>query len=197
MTFNLVEHLERQRAFSAVVFGPGDRRHGIVDHIRKELQEIEAAPWDTEEWVDVILLALDGAWRTGAESVDIVAALRDALGPWPSELDRPLSADENDLLLILRHLRYASITANGSREDRTALLCTTIRNNLDVIAASAQPALPGWIGVLILALEGAWRSCPYISCVADAIKAKQERNEARRWPDWREAPTDRAIEHIR
>jgi hypothetical protein len=35
----------------------------VLDHIRKESVEIEKAPLDLEEWIDVLLLALDGAWR--------------------------------------------------------------------------------------------------------------------------------------
>lgn len=96
-------HLERQRAWSRETFGPGDRAKGVVDHIRKELAEIEADPGDLGEWVDVVILALDGAWRSGAEPEQIIAA----------------------------------------------------------------------------------------------IKAKQARNEARVWPDWRTQSADRAIEHDR
>ncbi|HHJ1578118.1 dATP/dGTP pyrophosphohydrolase domain-containing protein [Pseudomonas aeruginosa] len=59
-------HLERQRRFSERTFGPGSRAAGVVDHIRKELREIEEAPGDLAEWIDVVILALDGAWRTGA-----------------------------------------------------------------------------------------------------------------------------------
>ena len=63
--FDLIAHLTRQREFSERTFGPGTRTKGVIDHIRKELIEIEAKPDDLSEWVDVILLALDGAWRTG------------------------------------------------------------------------------------------------------------------------------------
>jgi len=73
--FDLVEHLYRQRAFSERAFGPGDRLRGVLDHIRKELIEIEAAPGDVTEWVDVILLALDGAWRAGHTPEQIAAAI--------------------------------------------------------------------------------------------------------------------------
>lgn len=69
---NLVEHLEDQRVFSEKTFGPGNRTKGVIDHIRKELQEIEAQPLDLEEWIDVVMLALDGAWRTGATSQEVV-----------------------------------------------------------------------------------------------------------------------------
>ena len=71
----LVEHLHRQKAFSEKTFGPGPRTIGVVDHIRKELREIEADPANVMEWVDVILLALDGAWRAGCSPEQIVAAI--------------------------------------------------------------------------------------------------------------------------
>jgi hypothetical protein len=73
--FDLVTHLERQRLFSRYTFGPGARTAGVIDHIRKELEEIEADPSDIAEWVDVIILAFDGAWRAGWEPADIVAAI--------------------------------------------------------------------------------------------------------------------------
>lgn len=94
-------HLARQREWSKATFGPGDRLLGVLDHIRKELKEIEDDPADLGEWVDVVILAFDGAWRAGWEPQQII----------------------------------------------------------------------------------------------DAIKAKQARNEAREWPDWRTASADRAIEH--
>jgi len=100
---DLVQHLARQREFSLRTFGPGDRAAGVVDHIRKELREIEAAPGDVSEWIDVVILAFDGAMRAGA-----------------------------------------------------------------------MPA-----------------------AVAAALLAKQAKNEARTWPDWRTQPTDKAIEHNR
>lgn len=102
-TFDLIQHLWRQRQFSFDTFGPGQRTAGVVDHIEKELREIRARPGDLEEWVDVVLLALDGAWRAGHS---------------PEE-------------------------------------------------------------------------------IADAIAAKQAKNEAREWPDWRTQPEGKAIEHIR
>jgi hypothetical protein len=76
---NLINHIERQRRFSYQTFGPGPRTQGVLDHIRKELKEIEADPFDLEEWIEIVILALDGAWRTGAPSDAIVEALRDKL----------------------------------------------------------------------------------------------------------------------
>lgn len=74
---NLIAHLYRQRNWSNRTFGPGERTEGIVDHIRKELAEIDAARNDLMEWIDVVILALDGAWRSGYEPEEIVAALQD------------------------------------------------------------------------------------------------------------------------
>ncbi len=103
LPFDLVAHINRAKAFSERTFGPGARTAGVVAHIRKELAEIEAAPDDLSEWIDVVILALDGAWRAGYSAEQIV----------------------------------------------------------------------------------------------DALAAKQAKNEARTWPDWRTAPADGPIEHVR
>lgn len=75
MSFDFEKHLQRQRDFSERTFGPGARAAGIVDHIRRELKEIEAAPTDLSEWVDVVILGLDGAWRAGYTPAEIIAAI--------------------------------------------------------------------------------------------------------------------------
>ena len=95
--------LELQRQWSLNTFGPGPRTQTVLDHIRRELDEVAADPTDLGEWVDVIILAFDGAWRHGWEPQQII----------------------------------------------------------------------------------------------DAIKAKQAKNEARTWPDWRAMSADQAIEHDR
>lgn len=101
--FDFLAHLARQREWSGNTFGPGPRTAGVIDHIRKELREIEADPSDISEWIDVVILALDGAWRAGFQPQEII----------------------------------------------------------------------------------------------DALVAKQNKNEARQWPDWRTASPDKAIEHVR
>jgi hypothetical protein len=72
---DLIEHLYRQKMFSEKAFGPGPRTKGILDHIRKELVEIENNHDDVEEWIDVVLLAFDGAWRAGHSPYTIAKAL--------------------------------------------------------------------------------------------------------------------------
>jgi hypothetical protein len=73
--FDFFKHLQRQRDFSEKTFGPGQRSQGVVDHIRKELEEILAKPDDLEEWIDVVILALDGAWRCGGSPQQIINTL--------------------------------------------------------------------------------------------------------------------------
>ena len=100
---DLMRHLQRQIRWSLQTFGPGTRFKMLMDHIDKEQEELKANPIDLEEWIDLVLLALDGAWRSGHTSKQI----------------------------------------------------------------------------------------------ADALEAKQAKNEKRQWPDWRNAPLDKAIEHMR
>ncbi len=81
--FDLLQHVRRQRAFSEKTFGPGPRTGALTEHIRKELIEIENDPHDLREWIDVICLALDGAWRAGYTPEEIV-----------NELDATLTRNE-------------------------------------------------------------------------------------------------------
>lgn len=113
MAFDLEAHLTRQMVFSRATFGPGERMDSVLDHIGKEIEEVRASRGESSEWVDLVILSLDGLTRR----------------LWASAPDK--SADE---------------IANAA--------CRIIRG-------------------------------------------KQARNELRRWPDWRTADADKAIEHIR
>jgi hypothetical protein len=95
LEFDFKKHLERQSEWSEKIFGPGDRTKGIVDHIRKELIEVEAKPNDLSEWMDIVILALDGAWRQGASPDDIINALvakqtKNENRVWPDWRTQPL-----------------------------------------------------------------------------------------------------------
>lgn len=90
-------HLAHQRDWSTRTFGPGQRTLGVLDHIRKELDEIAADPTDLGEWVDVIILAFDGAWRAGWEPQAILDAIaakqaRNEARTWPDW--RTMSPDQ-------------------------------------------------------------------------------------------------------
>lgn len=68
--FDLEAHLKRQMAFSHATFGPGERMQGVLDHIRKEIVEVEQSNGDSNEWVDIVILALDGLTRRLSYCVD-------------------------------------------------------------------------------------------------------------------------------
>ena len=68
-------YYERQIEWSRETFGPALRTKGVLDHIRKELGEIEQEPHDLSEWVDVVILAMDGFWRHGGKAADLLPAL--------------------------------------------------------------------------------------------------------------------------
>ncbi len=74
-SFNFLAHLHRQHNWSETTFGPGAHVRGVLDHIVKEIAEIARKPDDLFEWIDVVILALDGAWRSGATPEQIIDAL--------------------------------------------------------------------------------------------------------------------------
>lgn len=71
----LETYFARQIEWSRETFGPALRTRGVLDHITKELREINADPHDLSEWVDVIILAMDGFWRHGGKASDLFGAL--------------------------------------------------------------------------------------------------------------------------
>lgn len=75
---DLGRFIQSQIQWSTVTFGPGERSVGLSDHIRKELEEVYYAPnavAELGEWVDIVILALDAAWRLGFTPEDICRAM--------------------------------------------------------------------------------------------------------------------------
>lgn len=70
-----LQYYAAQIEWSRQTFGPGWRSKGICQHIRKELDEIEANPTDLLEWIDVVILAMDGFWRHGGSPQEFVRLL--------------------------------------------------------------------------------------------------------------------------
>ena len=86
----------------------------VLDHLRKELVEIENNPTDLEEWIDVVMLALDGAWRAGYEPHEIADQLsaklyKNEVRTWP---DWRLSAPNK----AIEHIREPLIDDGFTRE---------------------------------------------------------------------------------
>lgn len=88
-------YLERQKEWSLKAFGPGARVGGITKHIEKEVVEVRAAPADLDEWIDIAILALDGAWRAGYSPAECCMALeRIQMRNFARAYHAPTSPDE-------------------------------------------------------------------------------------------------------
>lgn len=80
-SLDLVTYIEDQIVISMRAFGPttdpraGTRLAGILEHMRREMIEIMDAPTDPLEWADMIILAIDGAWRQGITPDELATAL--------------------------------------------------------------------------------------------------------------------------
>lgn len=62
--FDFKNWLNDYHTWASETFGPGLRTNGVIEHITKELEEIRQDPLDYKEWIDVIILAINGAMRT-------------------------------------------------------------------------------------------------------------------------------------
>lgn len=71
----LERYIERQKEWSLKTFGPGPRVGAVTKHIEKEVAEVRDSPGDLDEWIDIVLLALDGAWRAGHSPSEIWTAM--------------------------------------------------------------------------------------------------------------------------
>lgn len=91
-------------AWSVETFGPGPRAEAILDHVAKEARECLAKPGDAEEWIDLAMLAMDGARRCAGlgDTRDWIEALeakhrKNRARTWPDwRTQDPRKAIEHD-----------------------------------------------------------------------------------------------------
>lgn len=76
----LSKRLHQQAKWSHETFGPRQTTTGVLSHVRKELAEIEANPYDPVEWMDAVILLFDGAMRCGHPPLVLLLA-------WMEKLD--------------------------------------------------------------------------------------------------------------
>jgi hypothetical protein len=84
--------LFRQKEFSQTRFGDGADMYGITAHIRQELIEIENAPDDLEERVDLFILSMELLWKSGRSMIDILSVIdykqtKNESRKWPNKSD--------------------------------------------------------------------------------------------------------------
>lgn len=73
------DYVNRQFLWSFRTFGPAANTESICSHIEQELTEIRKNPKDLEEWIDIIILGLDGALRCQGAGKVVADDIRDAL----------------------------------------------------------------------------------------------------------------------
>lgn len=148
---DLVEHLHRQREFSLRTFGPGDitdRVAGLIDHIKKELAEIAQEPTKLDEWIDVVILAFDGAWRVGATPMQIAQALqakqiKNEARKWPDwrtaepgkaiEHDRTVDDVGHSFLGDVANCRFCGVRADAAAMTRCRSMAATSDQQLEQV----------------------------------------------------------------
>ncbi|OCP12375.1 hypothetical protein BBX50_16400 [Ensifer sp. LC11] len=131
---DLVTYYARQIEWSRETFGPALRTRGIIDHIRKELREIEQDPRDLSEWIDVVILAMDGFWRHGGQASDLMPALlgkqkKNMARVWPDW--RSMSEDQ-----AIEHDRSV---------DQPELPVTDENDNPPRTLEDLEPPMPEWV----------------------------------------------------
>jgi len=73
----LREYIQKHIGWSLSIFGEGRRTDELLAHIEEEIAGVRANPTDVFEWIGIIILALDGAWRAGNSPIKIVSALNE------------------------------------------------------------------------------------------------------------------------
>jgi hypothetical protein len=70
---NIKEYVEQQINWSKSTFADHPNLDSILSHIEEEIAEIRENPTDPYEWIDIIILALEGAWRIAGLTPEEVA----------------------------------------------------------------------------------------------------------------------------
>lgn len=73
------EYVNRHFNWSFRTFGTAPNTESICTHIQKEVEEVRKNPNDLEEWIDIIILGLDGALRCQGMGKLVADDLVDAL----------------------------------------------------------------------------------------------------------------------
>lgn len=78
------DFLLRKREWSLRTFGADYPLHKVLAHLHKEIEEIRQEPCDLTEWIDAILLSIDGFWRAGGDLRQLEEMLRTkhAINEW-------------------------------------------------------------------------------------------------------------------
>lgn len=135
---SFAEIVKSQIDFSLKTFGPPKRNpEFILKHIEKELSEIRDAPADLAEWIDIIILAIDGAWRQGYSEDVIEATLIGKIEVnskrnWPDW--RTVPPDQP-----IEHIRSITSPASISLDHTETRLTALMKEYADLLSKAGRP----------------------------------------------------------
>lgn len=188
--FDLASFIAQQKSFSSQAFGPGSRQVGIANHILQECDEAEAEPGDLSEWVDIMLLSLDCAWRSGLEPVDVAKEIAPVSGESIKyDLIESLKKNVNRCPGVGR---FKPGPGYFNETDRSLFW---IRCRAEVLKKGVHADTEAFVMMFTAACEGAKANGFSPSDIAAGLVNKLKKNKSRTWPDWRELSEDSAINH--
>jgi hypothetical protein len=110
----LLDYLHAHNEWSARTFGTDQRTTSIITHIRNEIVEVRNTPHDLIEYIDIVILAFDGAFVTNHQPTHVVHALQGPLSlrhPW-HPLSDILRDMERELVVLERFPFFITRWAN-------------------------------------------------------------------------------------
>lgn len=172
---SFLDYLIRHKEWGFHTFGsPDEGRNslGPLDHIKKEIVEIEKDRDDIMEWIDIIILSFDGLLRTQApnDKQSMVNVMTAAVGMLPP----PLLAGQ--IIMPLSNLDAVKLAV--------AHVCVNPNNTA------------AWVKLCATSVV-AFATGYDITLLLPKLFEKQNKNALRNWPDWRNVPVGQAIEHVK
>lgn len=172
---SFLDYLIRHKEWGFHTFGsPDDGRNslGPLDHLKKEIVEIESGDDDIMEWIDLAILSFDGLLRsqTPNDKQSMVNVMTAAVGMCPP----PMLAGM--IIMPVSNLVAVKTAVAQVESDPMNAAC--------------------WVRLCATVLT-AFASVHDITELLPKLFEKQAKNALRVWPDWRNVPVGQAIEHVK
>lgn len=159
--FSLHDYLRAHNAWSARTFGTDRKPMSIIKHLRKELEELQQKPDDILEYVDIIILAADGAFLCQYTPNQVVEALMNTLGEKPDD-GEPNCGYYDSILHVCNLAEHLFL--NPSQH------------------VHPNDTLRFWIEIATSAFQMARAAGFSLAQITFALQHKQSINFKRRWP---------------
>ena len=106
--------IKKYGEFSDSAFGEGPRTTGIIEHLKREIVELEQNPLDQLEWVDIMFLSIDGIRRLGYTPEQIVDFMEEKFAinksrTWSDVKDENIPITHKKSLYVSRSVTSASV----------------------------------------------------------------------------------------